>query len=81
MLGAQRPHQRVLHQIVGGLGVAGQRPRVAPQGRNRRLDILVKRAHPISSNRDSRAIVPAMPPLQSRPTPLIRYIFRSAEGD
>ena len=44
MLGAQRPHQRVLHEIVGGLGVARQRARIAAQRRYRRLDVLVKRA-------------------------------------
>ena len=44
VLGPQRPHQRVLHQIVGQLGVAGQRARVAPQRRNRRLDALPKAA-------------------------------------
>ena len=40
MLGTQRPHQRVLHDIVGRLGVAGQRTRVTPQRRNCRLDLL-----------------------------------------
>ena len=42
VLGTQRPHQRVLHEVVGRLGVAGERPRVAPQRRYGRLDLLLK---------------------------------------
>jgi hypothetical protein len=51
MLGPQRPHQRVLHEIVSGFGVARQRAGVSSQRRYRHLDIAVKRAHAISSNR------------------------------
>ena len=49
MLRPQRAHQSVLHEVVGGFGVARQCPRVAPQCRYRRLDIVVKRAHRFSS--------------------------------
>src|ERR1700722_16003218 len=42
MLGTQRPHQRILDDIVRGLAVAGQRPRIAPQRRDRGLDSLPK---------------------------------------
>ena len=78
MLGAQRPHQRVLHQIVGGFGVARQRPRIAPQRRNRRLDILVKRAHPISSNRIAAvtALMPKVLDNLASETPAVCHIFR-----
>ena len=43
--GAQGAHQRVLHQIVGNVGVAGERARVTPQGGNHALDGIVERAH------------------------------------
>jgi hypothetical protein len=46
VLGTQRPHQRILHQIVGNIAVASERARIAPQRRNRRLDILAEPAHP-----------------------------------
>ena len=52
MLGAQRPDQRVLHQVVGDLGVARQRPRIAAQRRNGRLDITVKCVHQALRKRD-----------------------------
>ena len=42
---AQRAHQRVLHQIVGDVGVARQRPRVAAQRRYHGFDTLAKRSH------------------------------------
>ena len=42
VLGAQRAHQRVLHQIVGDVGVAGERARVATQRGDCRLDILAE---------------------------------------
>ena len=45
MLGTQGAHQRVLDEIVGEFGVAGQRSRVAAQGRNGRFDIVAKAAH------------------------------------
>ena len=45
MLGTQCAHQRVLHQIVRELGVARQRPRIAAQRRDRRLDALAESAH------------------------------------
>jgi len=45
MLGPQRSHQRVLHQVVGKLGVVGERARIAPQSRNRRLDALSEARH------------------------------------
>jgi len=41
----QRPHQRVLHQIVGDIGIARQRARVAAQGRNHGFDTLAKHGH------------------------------------
>src|SRR6516164_4235017 len=44
MLGAQRPHQRVLDEVVGKLDVAGERPRIASQCRNRTLDFLTESA-------------------------------------
>src|SRR5262249_44705641 len=44
MLRSQRPHQRVLDQIVGQLDVAGERPRVASQCRNRGFDVLPESA-------------------------------------
>ena len=40
MLLPQRPHQRVLNEIVGKLGIAGERPRIASQRRDRSLDSL-----------------------------------------
>ena len=40
------PLAAVLHQIVGGLGIAGERPPIASQRRDRSLDVLVKRAQP-----------------------------------
>jgi hypothetical protein len=46
VLGPQRSHESVLHEIVRGFGIARQRPSVAPQRRYRRFDILVKRAQP-----------------------------------
>ncbi len=42
MLGAQRPDQRILNDVVRRLGIAGQRPRIAPQRRNCRLDPLAE---------------------------------------
>ena len=45
VFGAQRAHQRVLHKIVGDLGIARERPRIASQRRNRYLDALTKSAH------------------------------------
>src|ERR1043166_7354175 len=42
MLRPQCAHQRILHQIVGGLGGARQRARIAAQRRDRRLDTLTK---------------------------------------
>src|SRR5438128_1791506 len=45
MLRSQRADQRILHQVICGLGVACQRARVAPQRGNRRLDALLETAH------------------------------------
>ena len=45
MFGPQRPHQRILNEIVGELGIAGERARIAPQGRNGRFDPLSETAH------------------------------------
>src|SRR3954471_712356 len=45
MLRAKRPHQRVLHEIVGQFGVVSQRPGIAPQRRNCTLDALLESAH------------------------------------
>jgi hypothetical protein len=40
MFRPQRPHQRVLNEIVSELGVAGERPRIASQRRDRSFDSL-----------------------------------------
>src|SRR5262245_8783921 len=45
MLRAQGPHQRVPRQVVCELGIARERPRIAPQRRNRRLDPLPEASH------------------------------------
>jgi hypothetical protein len=44
-LRAQRPHQRVLHQVVGDVGIARQRPCVAAQRRDHGFDVIAKRGH------------------------------------
>src|SRR6266404_5278658 len=44
MLRAQRPHQRVLDEVVRKLDVAGERPRIPSQCRNRTLDPLTESA-------------------------------------
>src|SRR5262245_44523932 len=44
MLRPQCPHQRVLDEVVGKLGVAGQRARISSQCRNRSLDPLTESA-------------------------------------
>src|SRR5580700_11310106 len=62
MLGTQRPHQRVLDDIVGGFAVAGQRPRIPPQRRNRGLDPLPK---------FTQRLAPCpMPETSIKPTPM-----------
>src|SRR5450830_1414122 len=43
MLRAQRPHQRVLNQIVGDVGIPRQRAGIPPQRRDRRLNVLPER--------------------------------------
>src|SRR4051812_17945676 len=45
MLGSQGAHQRVLHQVIGGLSVARQRARIAPQRWDGRLNALLETAH------------------------------------
>jgi hypothetical protein len=40
VFGAQRPDQRILHDLVGGFGIAGQRTRITPQRRDGSLDPL-----------------------------------------
>src|SRR5215218_78991 len=45
MFGAQCTHQRVLDKVVGKLGIAGERARVAAQGRNGCFDVMAKAAH------------------------------------
>src|SRR5262249_42313790 len=42
---AQRAHQRILHQVVGDIGVARERAGIAAQGRNHGFETLAKRAH------------------------------------
>src|SRR5262245_66269558 len=44
MLRPQRPHQRVLDEVVGKLGIAGERARIPSQCRNRSLDPLTESA-------------------------------------
>ena len=44
MLGAQRPHQRVLHQVVGGFRVARERTGITPERRDRGFDALLEGA-------------------------------------
>src|SRR5262245_64704812 len=44
MLRPQRPHQRVLDEVVGKLGIAGERARIPSQCRNRSLDPLAESA-------------------------------------
>ena len=44
VLRTQGAHQRVLHQVVGDVGIAGERARVTAQCRDRRLDVLPKSA-------------------------------------
>ena len=68
MLGAQRAHQRVLHQIVGRLGVARQRARVAAQRRDRRLNALAKTAHDHFPCESSAVATAARPPAAVRGT-------------
>src|SRR5262249_16594191 len=44
-LRTQRPHQRVLHQIVGDVGIACEGTRIAAQRRDHGFDTLAKRTH------------------------------------
>src|SRR5262249_30953545 len=44
MLRPQRPHQRVLHEVVGKLAIAGERASIPSQCWNRRLDLLPESA-------------------------------------
>src|SRR5947207_15550375 len=48
MLGAQRANERILHEIIGGLRIAGERAGVTAQRWNGSLDALMKTAHPDS---------------------------------
>jgi hypothetical protein len=44
MLGAKRPHQRILYKIVGCLHLVRECARVSAQRRDRRLDVLMEGA-------------------------------------
>jgi hypothetical protein len=56
MLGAQCPYQRILNEIIGDFRVARERPRVASQRRDRRLQAVPERAHILSPCRSPRAV-------------------------
>ena len=58
---AQRPLQRVLHQIVGGAAIARQRAGIAPQPRNVLCDQAVVLTHDHPLSRSTRQRPPLFP--------------------